>query len=176
MKRTLLIVLSTLTGIISLLRLDPAFRTTAAVETALPEAQPTPPASDAAPAETQTPDQSAASTPSARQTTPQVTTSKAPQASAVSAKATFTGAVSWNRYGPVQVRITVMDGKITKSEALKWPTDDNKSVRINELAIPWLNDQVIALQSANLDGVSGATYTTMSYQESLASAIAKAGL
>ena len=178
MKRTLLIIVSTTTGLMSLLRLDPAFNSTKASPAALLT---TPEATTAIPTTAEQPQASPSAVPSQTPSgqapvSAKKVTAPAAKATAPSTTGTFTGDVKWNRYGPVQVRITVVDGKITTSEALQFPTDDSKSVRINELAIPWLNEQAIARQSANLDGVSGATYTTVGYEQSLASAIAKAGL
>ncbi len=87
------------------------------------------------------------------------------------AGATFTGAVSTNRWGPVQVQITVTNGKITKVTALQTPSDKSKSVRINNRAVPILRSEALAAQSAQVNTVSGATYTSDSYAASLQSAI-----
>ena len=87
------------------------------------------------------------------------------------AGATFTGAVSSNRWGPVQVQITVTNGKITKVTALQTPSDKSKSVRINNRAVPILRSEALAAQSAQVNTVSGATYTSDSYAASLQSAI-----
>lgn len=87
------------------------------------------------------------------------------------AGATFTGAVSTNRWGPVQVQITVTKGKITKVTALQTPSDKSKSVRINKRAVPILRSEALAAQSAQVNTVSGATYTSDSYAASLQSAI-----
>ena len=87
------------------------------------------------------------------------------------AGATFNGAVSINRWGPVQVQITVTNGKITKVTALQTPSDKSKSVRINNRAVPILRSEALAAQSAQVNTVSGATYTSDSYAASLQSAI-----
>ena len=87
------------------------------------------------------------------------------------AGATFTGAVSTNRWGPVQVQITVTTGKITKVTTLQTPSDKSKSVRINKRAVPILRSEALAAQSAQVNTVSGATYTSDSYAASLQSAI-----
>ncbi|MFD9394937.1 FMN-binding protein [Streptomyces sp. NPDC060000] len=86
---------------------------------------------------------------------------------------TMTGDAAQTQYGAVQVRITVVDNKITKSEAVQAPkggTSDQKTA----LAVPKLNADVVAKQSANVDTVSGATYTSEGYKKSLQSAIDKA--
>lgn len=87
------------------------------------------------------------------------------------ADGTYTGATDTNKWGPVQVQITVSGGVITDVTALQTPSDDGKSVRINNQAVPILVSETLAAQSADIDSVSGATYTTDSYKVSLQSAI-----
>ncbi|MER7645321.1 FMN-binding protein [Streptomyces sp. NPDC126522] len=87
---------------------------------------------------------------------------------------TVTGDVATTEYGPVQVRITVANGKITKAEAVQAPkggTSDQKTA----LAIPKLNQEAVAAGSATIDSVSGASYTSGGYKQSLQSALDKAG-
>ena len=86
----------------------------------------------------------------------------------------FTGSVANTRYGPVQVKITVENGKITDAQAVQAPSGSND--RYTQKAVPVLRQQTIAIQSANVQGVSGASFTSYGWYESLASAIAKAGL
>ncbi|MFC7259729.1 FMN-binding protein [Streptomyces lutosisoli] len=86
---------------------------------------------------------------------------------------TVTGSVTQTQYGPVQVRLTMSGGKITKAEAVQAPaggTSDQKTA----LAIPKLNEEAVAAQSADIDAVSGATYTSGGYKQSLQSALDKA--
>ncbi|QNP73745.1 FMN-binding protein [Streptomyces roseirectus] len=87
--------------------------------------------------------------------------------------ATFTGDAAQTQYGDVQVRITVAGGKITKSEAVKAPQGGESTQRTND-AVPKLNAGAVAKQSADVDTVSGATYTSEGYKKSLQSAIDKA--
>lgn len=89
-------------------------------------------------------------------------------------KGSFTGAVSSNKWGDVQVRISVAGGKITGVTALKTPDHRPKSVRINDRAVPLLKAEVLTAQSASINNVSGATYTSDSYKVSLQSAIDQA--
>ena len=89
-------------------------------------------------------------------------------------KGSFTGAVSSNKWGDVQVRISVAGGKITGVAALKTPDHRPKSVRINDRAVPLLKAEVLTAQSASINNVSGATYTSDSYKVSLQSAIDQA--
>ena len=86
----------------------------------------------------------------------------------------FTGSVANTRYGPVQVKITVENGKIVDAQAVQAPSGSND--RYTQKAVPVLRQQTIAIQSANVQGVSGASFTSYGWYESLASAIAKAGL
>jgi uncharacterized protein with FMN-binding domain len=89
---------------------------------------------------------------------------------------TFTGDAGNTRYGPVQVQITVVDNKITKAVALTYPTGSFRDQQINQQAIPYLIQETLAAQSANIQGVGGATFTSIGWANSLQSAISKAGL
>jgi uncharacterized protein with FMN-binding domain len=86
----------------------------------------------------------------------------------------FTGDAVTMRYGIVQVKITVQGGKIVDAQAVQAPTGSND--RYTQKAVPRLREQTIAAQSANIQGVSGASFTSYGWYTSLASAIAKAGL
>ena len=88
--------------------------------------------------------------------------------------ASFTGSVVTTRYGPVQVKITVENGKITDSQAVQVPS--GSSDRYTQMSVPVLRERTIAAQSANIQAVSGASFTSYGWYTSLASAIAKAGL
>lgn len=87
---------------------------------------------------------------------------------------TVTGSSVQTECGPVQVRVTVRNGKIVSSEAITYPNNSHRDVRINSYAVPILNQQAVQAQSADLDGVSGATVTSQGYRQSLQSAIDKA--
>lgn len=76
-----------------------------------------------------------------------------------------------NQYGDVQVRLTSAGGRITKVTVVRLPSADGQSQQISSFAGPQLAQQTIAAQSANIDGVSGATYTSDSYRTSLQAAI-----
>jgi uncharacterized protein with FMN-binding domain len=94
--------------------------------------------------------------------------------SAQAAAKTVTGKVAQTQYGPVQVRVTVQGGKITKAEAVQQPKG-GQSDQVNGNAIPKLNQAAVAAGDANIDAVSGATYTSAGYKESLQSALDQAG-
>jgi uncharacterized protein with FMN-binding domain len=91
------------------------------------------------------------------------------------APVTATGAVAQNPYGNVQVRVTVTGGKITQVTALQLPQSDPKSAEISQYAAPQLQSEVLAAQSAKINGVSGASYTSQSYDTSLQSALDQIG-
>ena len=86
---------------------------------------------------------------------------------------TYTGTEVTNRYGPVEVQVTISGGKIA-SVALVESPGDGKSQRINADAAPILEQEAVAAQSSTLDIVSGATYTTNSYVTSLQAALDQA--
>ncbi|MGW1716313.1 FMN-binding protein [Streptomyces sp. NPDC002156] len=87
---------------------------------------------------------------------------------------TFTGSVVQTEYGPVQVRVTLTDGKITSASAVQAPSG-GRSDQISGDAIPKLNDAALAAGDADIDAVSGASYTSAGYKESLQSALDQAG-
>jgi uncharacterized protein with FMN-binding domain len=87
---------------------------------------------------------------------------------------TVTGDVAQTQYGPVQVRVTVSGGKISQAEAVQAPEGGTSSQK-TALAIPRLNQEAVAAGSADIDAVSGATYTSNAYKQSLQSALDQAG-
>lgn len=88
---------------------------------------------------------------------------------------TVTGDSVDTRWGPVQVRITVTHGKVTKAEAVNYPLNNGRDQEINSYAIPALNQEAVAAGSDKIDMISGATYTSQGYIGSLQSALSKAG-
>lgn len=98
------------------------------------------------------------------------------KSSTSSAATSYTGTAVDTQYGPVQVRITVSGGKITSATAVQYPTENPRDAEINAQAVPQLNSEVVQKQSASIDMVSGATYTSDGYLQSLQSAIDKANL
>ena len=121
-----------------------------------------------------------ATTPTQAATTPAATPTQAATTPATPEKAkpsgTFTGAVSQTQFGPVQVQITVSNGKITAAKALQYPNNDFRSQSISQQAIPYLVQETIQANSANIQGVGGASYTSQGWYDSLVSALAKAGM
>ncbi|WP_258066387.1 MULTISPECIES: FMN-binding protein [unclassified Rathayibacter] len=120
----------------------------------------------------------ASTTPSAgAPTDPSAGTSSTATASpSASADGTWTGSSVPTRFGAVQVAITVAGGQITDVTAVHLTDKDGRSVSISHRAAPILRQEVLAAQSANVQAVSGATYTSDGYLTSLQSAIDQAGL
>ncbi len=180
MKRAILIATGTVGGLGAVLAITPpTFTSTENSMLALPGAVVDPAA--AAPAATQSsaPTKSGSATkPSTAK--PAATTSAQTQAPVVAAPATkgvsgsFTGDSVDVRYGFVQVKITVENGKITDAQAVQSPSGRND--RWTEMSVPVLRQRTLAAQSADISGVSGASFTSYGWYTSLASALAKAGL
>jgi uncharacterized protein with FMN-binding domain len=105
------------------------------------------------------------------------TTATAPSKASTS---TYTGAVTGaaadTRWGPVQVRVTVASGKITAVDVVAQPDGNGRDREINAQAVPELVSETLQAQSAQVDMVSGATYTSEGYVQSLQSALDQAGL
>ena len=86
---------------------------------------------------------------------------------------TFTGRDEPNDYGDVQIAITISGGKISDVKFLQLPSG-GRSSEISGFAAPQLKSQTLSAQNANIDGVSGASYTSASYVQSLQSALDQA--
>ena len=99
--------------------------------------------------------------------------SAAPSTSSATAAKTVTGTSVDTRWGPVQVKITAVNGKITSAQAVDYPQNNSRDQEINSVAIPQLQQETINASSANIDMVSGATYTSQGYIQSLQSALDK---
>lgn len=79
---------------------------------------------------------------------------------------TVTGPIVTTRWGPVQVAATIAGGTLCEAHAVVWPTSERQSRQISTDAVPELDAQATQ-QGVMLDGVSGATYTTEGYRDSL---------
>jgi uncharacterized protein with FMN-binding domain len=88
---------------------------------------------------------------------------------------TFVGDAVQTRFGPMQVQVVISGGAITDVQTLQFPSNDRKSVEINEQAIPILLAEALDIQSADITNISRATYTSQSYKQSLQSALDAAG-
>lgn len=89
---------------------------------------------------------------------------------------TYTGTSADAVYGYIQVRATISNGKIVDVEFLDHPQDRRTSVEINTQAMPMLKQQAIQAQTAKVDGVSGATDTSMAFIQSLSAALGQAAV
>jgi uncharacterized protein with FMN-binding domain len=96
--------------------------------------------------------------------------------SSTATSTTVTGTVADTRWGPVQVRLTVVNKKVTDVSVVQYPNSNSKDQEINANALPILIQETLKAQSATIDMVSGATYTSTGYLTSLQSALDQAGL
>jgi len=87
---------------------------------------------------------------------------------------TYTGPEVNAFYGLVQVQVTIQNGKIANVQFLDYPRDRRTSQRINSQVMPWLTQEAIQAQSANVDIISGATLTSEAFANSLQSALQSA--
>lgn len=168
MKTIVYGILATLSGLVLLF----SYRTSLG-EAVPTDVQPAPAApSVATPHSSATP--SASTTPTASASASASPSGAAPAATSGLTDGTFTGSPTSTRYGPVQVQITVTGGKIVDVQAVEYPTDNSRDRQINERAIPQLVSETLNAQSADIHLVSGATYTSQGYLDSLQSAIDQA--
>ena len=86
----------------------------------------------------------------------------------------LTGAVDNTSYGPMQVQVTMAGSKITGVKVLQQTNTGSLSQQIDANAIPQLTEETLAAQSARIDAVSGASYTSAGYIKSLQSALDQA--
>lgn len=80
---------------------------------------------------------------------------------------TVQGDVAQTPYGPVQVALVMTGKRITDVQALQLPSAASRSRRLAQIAAPTLRTEVLSAQSAQIDTVSGATYTSQGYAESV---------
>lgn len=112
---------------------------------------------------------------------PQPTTAPTTAAAAAPAPAqgqykdgSYTGSVADAFYGNIQVQVTINGGKISDVQFLQYPNDRGTSVMINQQAMPYLKQEAISAQSANVDIVSGATDSSQAFIQSMQSALSQA--
>jgi uncharacterized protein with FMN-binding domain len=102
------------------------------------------------------------------------TATSSPRASGSSTR-TVTGDPVATQYGDVQLKVTIAGGAITGVQAIALPSNDPKSVAISSYAEPLLRQSALTRGSANVDTVSGATYTSDGYRTALQAALDTAG-
>ena len=168
MKRILLNAGGTVGGLGAVLAITPPQLTSTSTVSDMPGASiPT----AATPSAVSTPKATSKATTSSKQTT------KAPTPAAPvnkSVNGTFTGSAVDVGYGTVQVKITVVNGKITDAQAVQAPSGRND--RYTNMSVPVLRERTLTAQSANINGVSGASYTSFGWYTSLVVALKQAGL
>ena len=193
LKRALVLLSGTITGLVGVLSYNPPHIAGALSTPVAPTDQPISPEAQS------TTDKSSSGTTRNEPTrkAPPASTSKSKNSASVSAErnsaptttqtqpstvaepagssGTFQGNTVSTKYGPVQVQIMVQNGQITNAEALAYPTRDRRSMQISQAVIPWLSQETVRIQSASVMAVSGATITTNAWNNSLASALQKAG-
>ena len=178
MKRALLIAGGTVGGLGAVLAITPPQLASTSTVGANPGTSI--PSATKAPAATKTPSAgkpNAASTP--KQSTNPTAAATTPAAPATTGgsknvNGTFTGSAVDVGYGTVQVKITVLNGKITDAQAVQAPSGRND--RYTNMSVPVLRERTLTAQSANINGVSGASYTSFGWYTSLVVALKQAGL
>lgn len=118
-----------------------------------------------------TPDSSTSSSAEAMTTTPAQST----PATTGAVDGTYDGSVVGTRYGNSQVQVVIAGGQISDVVVLQRQQADRKSEQISAQATPILREEVLAAQSAKVSNISGATYTSQSYLQSLQAALDAAG-
>src|SRR3954454_8456224 len=103
------------------------------------------------------------------------TTGSSASSASSAVSGTATGNAIDTQYGPVQVRVTVKDGKITDIQGLVLTGNDPRSTQISSAAEPTLKQEALSAQSADIDAVSGATFTSAGYAQSLQPVLDKLG-
>lgn len=172
MRRAILAFVATVAGLVVLL----SFKTASGKSTNRPVAlSGTTPSDQPAPSPSSAP--SGASAPSSQPT--QASQPTPTKTTAASGTKTVTGSSvpvteGFRTFGNVQVQVTLANGKITKLVAVDYPNGDPRSYEISAYSIPVLGQEVLKAQGTNIDIVSGATYTTQAYAESVQAALDKA--
>lgn len=173
MKKIFYAVMATLTGLVLLF----SYRTSLGggeTAVALPATTPAPASAQrATPSASPSPSASASATASASAPSAAAPAQAAPASSGL-ADGTYTGSAADTRFGPVQVQITVSGGVVTDVQVPVYPSENGRDQQINSRAVPILVKETLAAQSAEIDMVSGATYTSTGYRTSLQAALDEA--
>ena len=172
MKRAILVGGGTLAGVAAVLALNPDAASTAAASASSSSV------SSGTSSSGSSSSGSSSTSGSGSTASPSASASADSGSSSSGADGTYTGdsVDVGHNYGNVQVEITVQGGRIVDVTALEVPQNDGRSAQISSVAIPYLVDQALQSQSADVAGVSGATYTSVGFASSLKSALVQAGL
>jgi uncharacterized protein with FMN-binding domain len=163
MKRVVLAVVGTVLGVVALLSFKTAGKVAASGP--LPSAR-----------LSGTSSSSAVGAPPDPTATPTTVPTSVPTTPAASTSLSYTGVAEQTRYGIVQVKVTVSGKTITNVSFVQLSAFDGRSQQINSDAAPILLQETLQAQSANIQSVSGASYTSDGYVQSLQSALDKAGI
>ena len=164
MRRAAIATTSTVAGVVLLLSLKPHHSTVPVLPVAQPGKAPTP-----------APAASGGTAGSGGSATGPGGSSGSGARKGTAGSGTFTGPTVETPYGPVQVAVTLSHRRITSVKALQTPSDAARSQEIAAYAVPRLTQETLGAQSAQIDAVSGASYTSAGYIQSLQSALDKAG-
>ncbi|HEY2043075.1 MAG TPA: FMN-binding protein [Jatrophihabitans sp.] len=167
MTRILLAIVGTLVGLVALL----SFKTHS-IPAGAPHGLP----SAALPGSSTSAPVAGSSTSTSAPPDPSSTTPTTPSHSAAAASRTIAGQAIQTNYGVVQVQVVVTGTKIQNVSFLQLTADDPRSQSINDQAGPILLQETLSAQNANINTVSGATYTSEGYLQSLQSALDQAGI
>jgi uncharacterized protein with FMN-binding domain len=118
---------------------------------------------------------SATAAPSSSSGSPSATAAPSSGTGAATGTETLTGSIVSSRFGNTEVQVTISNGRITSVTALEMPTG-GRSGAISNYVEPILSSEALTAQSANIDIVSGATYTSDAYARSLQSALDQAAV
>jgi uncharacterized protein with FMN-binding domain len=182
MRRFAAVFVATVAGLVVLLSFKSAPAKAprpAALSGTTPEASSSAAASSAAPSSSASSGAASSSTASSSAATssaaPSSAAATAPSASSTTTKTVTGSAVTVREggrsFGVVQVRLTLTNGKITAATAVQQPEDDSHSAEISQFSIPVLSQEVLSAQSSSIDAVSGATYTSDAYAQSVQAAL-----
>ncbi len=175
MRRVILAICATAVGLVLLLSFKSHTQSAPGTSPAAALGSPTPGSTGAS--GTGASGDGAAATPASAESTGSAAKSGTTASGTGSGSAKTVAGAAWPTiYGPVQVRITVTDGKLTAVTATEYPEETPRDYQINSFAIPELNSEALAAGSAKIDTVSGATYTSGGYVGSLQNALDKAGI
>jgi uncharacterized protein with FMN-binding domain len=107
-------------------------------------------------------------------TPPPTTAPPTTRTTAANARRAFDGSAVYTQFGDVQVRAVLQGHRLVDVQALQLPFDHQRSKYISDRAGPWLRDEALQAQSARIQTISGATYTSIAYKSSLQSALDRA--
>jgi uncharacterized protein with FMN-binding domain len=102
---------------------------------------------------------------------PNVSAGQAAGSGSVAGVHSVTGSTVQTQWGPVQLKVTFDGTEMTAVEVLQQPNGTDRDIEINAQALPILTKEALAAQSAHIDAVSGATYTSQGYIGSLQSVL-----